>query len=164
MAILPLLLGIFSAINNILKKYGFKSFSKNLIYLFVSILLILSMKVGLFEVFATVLRDSDFDENQALSEFIDDNANSDDIAYADFSAFYSIKGTVDKVYFPLYSSQLKANERDSISVVILDDRQEKMAPWNPSIQQIFPETYENWKDIGQHFTSRQYNLRVYRPQ
>ncbi|MBE9175066.1 hypothetical protein IQ225_06655 [Synechocystis salina LEGE 06155] len=163
MAILPLLLGIFSATNNMLEKYGFKLFSKNLIYLFISILLILSMKIGLFEVFATALQDRDFDENQALSKFINDNTNSDDIAYADFSTFYSIKGTVDEVYFPLYSFQLQANERDSISVVILDGRQEKMAPWNPSLQQIFPETHENWKDTGQHFVSPQYNLKVYKP-
>jgi hypothetical protein len=164
MTILPLLLGVFSTINNMLEKYGFKSFAKNFIYLLASFLLILSMKVGLFGVITTALQGDDFDENQALHEFINNNTNSDDVAYADFSTFYSIKDTVDKVYFPLYSSQLKAKERDSISVVILDERQEKIAPWNPSLQQIFPETYKTWKDIGQHFTSRQYNLRVYRLQ
>lgn len=161
MSVIPLVICICGSFNQILAN-SHNFWTKQLFSLVFLLVWLQAMFYGLPSAINKARYNWDSLDYAKVDNFIAKNINQDDIVYSDFPAFYAIKPRVKQVFFPLYFGLLTNEDKDKMSVIVIDPRESVRAPWNPGVSEIVGDDKEQWYDTEENLDTGSYKLRVYR--
>jgi hypothetical protein len=161
MSMLPLIVCICWSFNNIFEKNTGK-IQTTIITIAFLVLLFYANLLGLPSLLQSTLQQWEKNDYTKVQKFLENKIKPDDRIYADFQTFYALKSQVQQVYFPTYNEQMTAEDRDNLSVIVIDPRASVRAPWNPGLAEIVQDSLPQWYDTGEKLDTDTYILKLYR--
>lgn len=161
MSMFPLLICICWSFNNILEKNTGK-IQTTIISIAFLVLLFYANLLGLPSLAQITLQQWEKNDYTKVQNFLDNKINHEDNIYADFQAFYALKSRAKRVYFPLYNGQMTPEDRDNLSLIVIDPRTSARAPWNPGLAEIVGDSLPQWYDTGEQLDTGTYGMKLYR--
>ncbi|BAQ66224.1 hypothetical protein [Geminocystis sp. NIES-3709] len=161
MSIIPLIISIGASLNKILLTNQ-NFWSKKLILLVCFILWVKAMSYGLPQELKNARYNWDKIDYEKVENFVKTNIDKNDVVYGDFSTFYAVKPKAKNVFFPLYHGLLTDDDKEKLSVIIIDPRETVRADYNPDVLGLLGEKEKQWFDTGKNLDTGIYNLKIYR--
>lgn len=161
MSMFPLIICICWSFNNILEKNTGK-IQTTIISIAFLVLLLYANLLGLPSLGQITLQKWENNDYTKVQNFLDNKINPQDHIYADFQAFYALKSRAKRVYFPLYNGQMTPEDRDNLSLIVIDPRASARAPWNPGLAEIVGDSLPQWYDTGEQLDTGTYGMKLYR--
>ncbi|GBF53012.1 hypothetical protein N0824_00861 [Microcystis sp. 0824] len=161
MSMFPLIICICWSFNNILEKNTGKIQTTIITTAFLVLLLYANL-LGLPSLAQITLQQWENNDYAKVQNFLDNKINQEDNIYADFQAFYALKSRAKRVYFPPYNAQMTPEDRDNLSLIVIDPRASARAPWNPGLAEIVGDSLPQWYDTGEQLDTGTYGMKLYR--
>lgn len=161
MLMFPLIICICWSFNNILEKNTGK-IQTTIIGIAFSVLLFYANLLGLPSIVQITLQQWEKNDYTKVQNFLDNKINHQDHIYADYPTFYALKYDDKQVYFPLYNEQMTPEDRDNLSLIVIDPRASARAPWNPGLAEIVGDSLPQWYDTGEQLDTGTYVMKLYR--
>lgn len=161
MSMFPLIICICWSFNNILEKNTGK-IQTTIITIAFLVLLLYANLLGLPYLVQMTLQQWEKNDYAKVQNFLDNKINQEDNIYADFQAFYALKSRAKRVYFPLYNAQMTPEDRDNLSLIVIDPRASARASWNPGLAEIVGDSLPQWYDTGEQLDTGTYGMKLYR--
>lgn len=161
MLMFPLIICICWSFNNILEKNTGKIQTTIITTAFLVLLLYANL-LGLPSLAQITLQQWENNDYAKVQNFLDNKINHEDHIYADFQTFYALKSRAKRVYFPLYNGQMTPEDRDNLSLIVIDPRASARAPWNPGLAEIVGDSLPQWYDTGEQLDTGTYGMKLYR--
>jgi hypothetical protein len=157
----PLIICICWSFNNILEKNTGK-IQTTIISIAFLVLLFYANLLGLPYLVQSTLKQWENNDYAKVQNFLDNKINPQDHIYADFQTFYALKSRAKRVYFPLYNGQMTPEDRDNLSLIVIDPRASARASWNPGLAEIVGDSLPQWYDTGEQLDTGTYVMKLYR--
>ena len=161
MSMFPLIICICWSFNNILEKNTGK-IQTTIISIAFLVLLLYANLLGLPSLAQITLQQWENNDYTKVQNFLDNKINPQDHIYADFQTFYALKSRAKRVYFPLYNGQMTPEDRDNLSLIVIDPRASVRASWNPGLAEIVGDSLPQWYDTGEQLDTGTYGMKLYR--
>ncbi|ARI80397.1 glycosyltransferase family 39 protein [Microcystis aeruginosa] len=161
MSMFPLIICICWSFNNILEKNTGK-IQTTIISIAFLVLLFYANLLGLPYLAQSTLKQWEKNDYTKVQNFLDNKINHEDHIYADFQTFYALKSRAKRVYFPLYNGQMTPEDRDNLSLIVIDPRASARASWNPGLAEIVGDSLPQWYDTGEQLDTGTYGMKLYR--
>jgi hypothetical protein len=161
MSMFPLIICICWSFNNILEKNTGK-IQTTIISIAFLVLLFYANLLGLPYLVQSTLKQWENNDYAKVQNFLDNKINPQDHIYADFQTFYALKSRAKRVYFPLYNGQMTPEDRDNLSLIVIDPRASVRASWNPGLAEIVGDSLPQWYDTGEQLDTGTYGMKLYR--
>jgi hypothetical protein len=161
MSMFPLIICICWSFNNILEKNTGK-IQTTIISIAFLVLLFYANLLGLPYLVQSTLKQWENNDYAKVQNFLDNKINPQDHIYADFQTFYALKSRAKRVYFPLYNGQMTPEDRDNLSLIVIDPRASARASWNPGLAEIVGDSLPQWYDTGEQLDTGTYGMKLYR--
>jgi len=161
MSMFPLIICICWSFNNILEKNTGKIQTTIISIAFLGLLLYANL-LGLPYLVQSTLKQWENNDYAKVQNFLDNKINPQDHIYADFQTFYALKSRAKRVYFPLYNGQMTPEDRDNLSLIVIDPRASARASWNPGLAEIVGDSLPQWYDTGEQLDTGTYGMKLYR--
>ena len=161
MSMFPLIICICWSFNNILEKSTGK-IQTTIISIAFLVLLFYANLLGLPSLAQITLQQWENNDYTKVQNFLDNKINPQDHIYADFQTFYALKSRAKRVYFPLYNGQMTPEDRDNLSLIVIDPRASARASWNPGLAEIVGDSLPQWYDTGEQLDTGTYVMKLYR--
>jgi hypothetical protein len=161
MSMFPLIICICWSFNNILEKNTGK-IQTTIISIAFLVLLLYANLLGLPSLAQITLQQWENNDYTKVQNFLDNKINHQDHIYADFQTFYALKSRAKRVYFPLYNGQMTPEDRDNLSLIVIDPRASVRASWNPGLAEIVGDSLPQWYDTGEQLDTGTYGMKLYR--
>lgn len=161
MSMFPLIICICWSFNNILEKNTGKIQTTIITIAFLGLLLYANL-LGLPYLVQMTLQQWEKNDYAKVQNFLDNKINQEDNIYADFQTFYALKSRAKRVYFPLYNGQMTPEDRDNLSLIVIDPRASARASWNPGLAEIVGDSLPQWYDTGEQLDTGTYGMKLYR--
>ena len=161
MLMFPLIICICWSFNNILEKNTGK-IQTTIISIAFLVLLFYANLLGLPYLVQSTLKQWENNDYAKVQNFLDNKINPQDHIYADFQTFYALKSRAKRVYFPLYNGQMTPEDRDNLSLIVIDPRASARASWNPGLAEIVGDSLPQWYDTGEQLDTGTYGMKLYR--
>ncbi len=161
MSMFPLIICICWSFNNILEKNTGK-IQTTIISIAFLVLLFYANLLGLPYLVQSTLKQWENNDYAKVQNFLDNKINPQDHIYADFQTFYALKSRAKRVYFPLYNGQMTPEDRDNLSLIVIDPRASARASWNPGLAEIVGDSLPQWYDTGEQLDTGTYVMKLYR--
>jgi hypothetical protein len=161
MSMFPLIICICWSFNNILEKNTGK-IQTTIISIAFLVLLLYANLLGLPSLAQITLQQWENNDYTKVQNFLDNKINHQDHIYADFQTFYALKSRAKRVYFPLYNGQMTPEDRDNLSLIVIDPRSSVRKPWNPGLVEIVGDSLPQWYDTGEQLDTGTYGMKLYR--
>lgn len=161
MLMFPLIICICWSFNNILEKSTGK-IQTTIISIAFLVLLFYANLLGLPSLAQITLQQWEKNDYTKVQNFLNNKINHQDHIYADFQTFYALKSRGKRVYFPLYNGQMTPEDRDNLSLIVIDPRDSVRAPWNPGLAEIVGDSLPQWYDTGEQLDTGTYGMKLYR--
>ncbi|WP_287107192.1 MULTISPECIES: hypothetical protein [unclassified Microcystis] len=161
MSMFPLIICICWSFNNILEKNTGK-IQTTIISIAFLVLLFYANLLGLPYLAQITLQQWEKNDYTKVQNFLDNKINHEDHIYADFQTFYALKSRAKRVYFPLYNGQMTPEDRDNLSLIVIDPRASARASWNPGLAEIVGDSLPQWYDTGEQLDTGTYGMKLYR--
>lgn len=161
MSMFPLIICICWSFNNILEKNKGK-IQTTIISIAFLVLLLYANLLGLPSLAQITLQKWENNDYTKVQNFLDNKINPQDHIYADFQTFYALKSRAKRVYFPLYNGQMTPEDRDNLSLIVIDPRASARASWNPGLAEIVGDSLPQWYDTGEQLDTGTYGMKLYR--
>jgi hypothetical protein len=157
----PLLICICWSFNNILEKSTGK-IQTTIISIAFLVLLFYANLLGLPSRAQITLQQWEYNDYTKVQNFLDNKINPQDHIYADFQTFYALKSRSKRVYFPIHHVRMTPEDRDNLSLIVIDPRDSARAPWNPGLAGIVGDSLPQWYDTGEQLDTGTYVMKLYR--
>jgi hypothetical protein len=161
MSMFPLIICICWSFNNILEKNTGK-IQTTIITIAFLVLLFYANLLGLPYRAQITLQQWEKNDYTKVQNFLDNKINQEDNIYADFQTFYALKSRGKRVYFPTYHTRMTPEDRDNLSLIVIDPRPSARAPWNPGLAEIVGDSLPQWYDTGEQLDTGTYGMKLYR--
>jgi hypothetical protein len=161
MSMFPLLICICWSFNNILEKSTGK-IQTTIISIAFLVLLFYANLLGLPSRAQITLQQWVYNDYTKVQNFLDNKINPQDHIYADFQTFYALKSRSKRVYFPIHHVRMTPEDRDNLSLIVIDPRDSARAPWNPGLAGIVGDSLPQWYDTGEQLDTGTYVMKLYR--
>jgi hypothetical protein len=157
MSFIPLIICTCSSINQF-----FKAQHSRVTRLLISIMLVLACLVGLPKDLFQVAHDWENRDYAKVENLIQKAINKSDTVYSDFGGFYALKRRSIPVIFPNYLRIISDEEKEKISVLVFDPRNENRLPYNPGFDKVVSVLGGEWYYTGYGLENTGYYLKVFR--
>lgn len=161
MSMFPLIICICWSFNNILEKNTGK-IQTTIITIAFLVLLFYANLLGLPYRAQITLEQWEKNDYTKVQNFLDNKINQEDNIYADFQTFYALKSRSKRVYFPTYHVQMTPEDRDNLSLIVIDPSDSVRTPWNPGLAGIVGDSLPQWYDTGEQLDTGTYGIKLYR--
>jgi hypothetical protein len=161
MSMFPLIICICWSFNNILEKNTGK-IQTTIISIAFLVLLFYANLLGLPSLAQITLQQWEKNDYTKVQNFLDNKINPQDNIYADFQTFYALKSRGKRVYFPTYHVRMTPEDRDNLSLIVIDPRDSVRVPWNPGLAEIVGDSLPQWYDTGEQLDTGTYGMKLYR--
>ncbi|MFY7886074.1 MAG: hypothetical protein ACOVOV_14640 [Dolichospermum sp.] len=161
MSMFPLIICICWSFNNILEKNTGK-IQTTIISIAFLVLLFYANLLGLPYRAQITLQQWEYNDYTKVQNFLDNKINHEDNIYADFQAFYALKSRSKRVYFPIHHVRMTPEDRDNLSLIVIDPRDSARAPWNPGLAGIVGDSLPQWYYTGEQLDTGTYGMKLYR--
>ncbi|BAY42405.1 hypothetical protein NIES2111_68280 (plasmid) [Nostoc sp. NIES-2111] len=157
MSFVPLAICTSSSITDVIKTRH-----NNLIRSLILFVLVLACLAGFPRELAHIVRNWDSRDYAKVESLVEKTIRDNDVVYSDFSAFYPVKKKNITVIFPTYLNIISEQEKQDISVLIFDPRNENRPSYDPGMNQVINKLGGDWYDTGYSLDSKGYYLKVFR--
>lgn len=161
MSMFSLIICICWSFNNILEKNTGK-IQTTIISIAFLVLLFYANLLGLPSLAQITLQQWEKNDYTKVQNFLDNKINPQDNIYADFQTFYALKSRGKRVYFPTYHVRMTPEDRDNLSLIVIDPRDSVRVPWNPGLAEIVGDSLPQWYDTGEQLDTGTYGMKLYR--
>jgi len=161
MSMFPLIICICWSFNNILEKNTGK-IQTTIISIAFLVLLFYANLLGLPYLVQSTLKQWENNDYAKVQNFLDNKINPQDHIYADFQTFYALKSRSKRVYFPIHHVRMTPEDRDNLSLIVIDPRASVRASWNPGLAEIVGDSLPQWYDTGEQLDTGTYVMKLYR--
>lgn len=163
MSYIPLTLCLCSSFNRLISQQQLKIIPSSLLFTFFILISLYASFNGLPKSLKNTIANWQSFDYQLVEEFIADSINNNESVYSDFSAFYAVEKITQKAIYPLYPlSFLSTQDKNDISAIIIDPREEVRAPWNVGFDDVAKTLGGKWYETENTLDSEIYNLKVFK--